>query len=200
MTKTQEGAREAQRLATERPPLGIGTRDVTYVDRTSDEDASRHATVSAHRGVAARPDGSFHPRTWVARTHHFEQRTANLQLGILQSEQIDARDHEVASQGDRIHAIDTGQPGNHGQVLGLDQRDLACGQIRFTSHAQPVVHKADAGQGHRASNGTCRISRATSHDDGLDPALYLRWPVEVAYGLHERAVVVAAKASGSSIG
>ena len=166
--------------------LALRLHRIADVDRASDQHAGRHPAMSAHGRIPTWSDGVFHARTRLARADDFQQRSAHLQLGILQRKQVDAGDHEVAAQADWIDGVDTRQTCNHRQVFSLDERDLARGQFRSATLAQPVIGESYARKCHGSSDRSRAFSRRTSDDDGLDPPLDLGWPVEIADGLHAR--------------
>jgi len=89
------------------------------------EDADRDAAVAADGVIAAGTEGLFHPRAGVTLPRAFEQRFADAESAILERQQVDAGDDEVSSEHRRLNGFAAEERGDHGKMLGLDQRDLA---------------------------------------------------------------------------
>ena len=167
-----------------RTALGLCTHDVTDLNGAARQDAGGHAAVPAHRSIAPWADGLFHARTGLARANQFQQRTTDKQSGILQSQKIDARDHQISSETNRVDTRDAGQHSDDSKMLGLDECHLTCRQFRLAALAKSIVDQSDACEGHGACDGTSNVARRSPHDDGLKPSLDLGWLVQVTDGLH----------------
>ena len=120
----------------------------------------------------------------MARTDDLQQCLADVHPRVLQRDEVDARDDEVAPQRDRIDRRHAGQRRDHRQVLVLDQRDLARRQLGLAALAEPIVRQADAGQRLRGVDAARRPARVAAHDDRFDTARHVRRLEQVADRLH----------------
>ena len=73
----------------------------------------------------------------------------------MRRQEVAARDHELATRTDRIDPIDARQPRHHVQMLGLDERELRCGEFRLAALAEAIVRESDASESH----GACHLTR-----------------------------------------
>jgi hypothetical protein len=126
----------------------LGADDIADPNSAAPEDSRCHATMTAHRSVATGTDGFLHARTRLARADDLQQRITDLELGVPQRKQVDAGDHEVATQSDWIDMLYACQTCNDIQVLRLDERHLPRGQLRLTALTQPVISQSDPGESH----------------------------------------------------
>jgi hypothetical protein len=120
----------------------------------------------------------------LAGADDLQHRVTHPQPGILQRQQVDARDDEVAAQAQRIDPLDAREPRDHVEMLGLDERDLPRGQLGFAALTETIVGQPDAGKRQGARDPASRLARRTPHDDGLDPTYDLGRPVQIADRSH----------------
>jgi len=136
-------------------------------------------------GIAARPQHLLHARAGLAGPDDLHQGLADAQPRVLQRQQVDARDDEVAPQAGGVNRAAAREAGDDGEVLLLDQRHLARRQLGLAAPAQAVIRQADAGQRGRRLHVPGGVARRAAHDDGFDAALDVgRRRVEVADRLH----------------
>lgn len=73
--------------------------------------------------VTARPERLLHPRTGVAEPRPLEQRAADPKAAVLEREQVDAGDDQVAPEPFG-GGVAPGERGDDRQVFGLEKRHL----------------------------------------------------------------------------
>lgn len=122
----------------------------------SDENTGRHAAMPSRRGIAARSDGLFPARTGLTRPDDLQHGTTHLQPGILQRQEIDARDHEVPTQAHRVHQFDARQARDDVQML-----DLSLDPGRLVEVANRFSCEGRHPPGSRVAVGLVQSVRAT---------------------------------------
>ena len=80
--------------------------------------------MAAHRIVAAGAQSGFHEGAGYAEPRVLKQRVANSKLFVLEGQQIDAANHDVATNPRRINRLFSQHRADGFKVFRLDQRDL----------------------------------------------------------------------------
>ncbi|MGF6529101.1 hypothetical protein ABID77_004414 [Variovorax sp. PvP013] len=149
---------------------------ISHPQNAAPDDPRRASAMSAHDVVAARAERFFHPRTGLARTgdfdHHF---VADRQSQVLVLEQrlgraeIEARDHQIATQQFGCDIGHADQRCDHRKVLLLDQRDLPPPTRSGEGAAVPV--ETMVGDGPCVADGAHRLTSGRTQQDALESAM-----------------------------
>jgi len=122
--------------------------------------------VPVHGVVATRTQVLFHPVAWFTGTGPLEQGFSQPERPILQRQQVDAADDDVAPQFAGIDTLVTTQAGDGGQMLVLDQRHLA---LRVTGTGVVVTDDSRIGLDPALLDNLQRSFRFGGHTDPFDP-------------------------------
>src|SRR3954471_17760063 len=93
-------------------------------NRSSPKHARDSSALAAHRVVAARTEQGLHARAGMALARGLEQRGAELEPVVLQREQVDPGDDDVAAEQLRRDEVAAEEAGDGGEILASDQADM----------------------------------------------------------------------------
>ena len=85
--------------------------------------------MPAHRRVAANAHGFLHPGARLAGSDDLSRALPTRTRGVLEGDEVDAGDDEVAAQRYHVHGRHARKQRDDGQVLVLDEGDLAGGEL-----------------------------------------------------------------------
>ncbi|PNG48799.1 hypothetical protein WDL1P2_00136 (plasmid) [Variovorax sp. WDL1] len=148
---------------------------VADAQRSALKHPRRKPSMPSHQVVAARPEHLLHSRTWLTRSsdlqtdlvpnRHFER--------LIPKEgtccrQVQARNHQVASQQGRVQLRQFRKGGHDRQMLGLDQSNLPAATSAAAGAVvsfEPLIDK-----GHDLAHRNCRSAPGGTEMNGIDAA------------------------------